>query len=72
MARSECTVCNEVFQSEKSFNKHRVGSFVEKTRRCLTEQEMILKGMSKSSKGLWVTETLDAEKAFSKKEGMEV
>jgi hypothetical protein len=33
---------------------------------------MILKGMSKSSKGLWVTETLDAEKAFSKKEGMEV
>lgn len=55
MARSECTVCNLVFSSAHSFDKHRTGDHVERTRRCLTVDEMKDKGMAQNEKGIWVT-----------------
>lgn len=64
MARSICTSCNLVFSSESSFDKHRTGSYAERTRRCLKEEEMKVKGMDQNEKGIWVTELFEGNPTF--------
>ncbi len=53
MARSQCSGCNEVFNSVTAFDAHRVGSFPHRTRRCLTVQEMQAKDMIRDGQGQW-------------------
>lgn len=41
MARCECTACGKFFKSLSGFDSHRVGAYsFEKTRRCLTPEEL--------------------------------
>jgi len=60
MAKSICTVCENVFYSVGAFDKHRIGSFQAKTRRCKSEREMWDVGMLKNDKGIWTTGKFDA------------
>ena len=71
MARSECAACRYVFSSLSSFDKHRTGSLSDKTRRCMTEEEMIKAEMVKNGKGIWATGEFDAS-VFGKKDEIEV
>ena len=52
-ARNQCQGCKEFFNSTAAFDKHRVGQHGV-DRHCLTEPEMLDKGMAKSSTGFWV------------------
>lgn len=64
--RNQCPTCGEYFNSNASFDKHRIGKFGE-DRRCMTVEEMQAKGMCKNSADFWVTalnpvfQTEDAE-----------
>ncbi len=48
MAISVCAACHESFASLGSFDKHRTGSFSQRTRRCLSVDEMQAAGLTKS------------------------
>jgi len=48
MAISTCAACKESFASLGSFDRHRVGSFAQRTRRCLSVDEMLSAGLTKS------------------------
>jgi len=50
MAISTCAACKESFASLGSFDAHRVGSHAERTRRCLSPDEMQFAGLTKSAK----------------------
>lgn len=51
--RNQCQACKVYFNSTNAFDKHRTGDFGH-DRRCLTEPEMLAKGMAKSGSGFWV------------------
>jgi hypothetical protein len=51
--RCQCPTCGEYFRSESGFDRHRVGSF-ETGRRCLTQEEMLERGLVRDERGLWV------------------
>lgn len=51
--RNQCPTCSEYFNSTAAFEKHRTGLF--SARRCLSIEEMDVKGMSKNDAGFWVT-----------------
>lgn len=53
--RCQCAGCGLYFNSEGAFNKHRTGSFYEKTRRCMSVDEMKEAGMAVASSGYWVS-----------------
>ena len=53
-AKSACQNCGKTFISLEAFDAHRTGSFRNKTRRCLTGQEMRAAGMTQNGKGWWV------------------
>jgi len=61
-----CTTCEQDFSSLQLFDSHRVGDFKpgeyfgpvsewepKKGRRCLTTDEMLERGWSKNTKGVW-------------------
>jgi hypothetical protein len=50
--RNQCRGCNSYFNSTDAFNKHRTGPH--NRRRCLTDVEMLGKGMVKNAAGFWV------------------
>ena len=52
--RNQCPTCGQYFNSSAAFDKHRTGP-LDGDRRCLTEPEMLSKGMAKSNSGFWVT-----------------
>lgn len=56
--RNQCQSCKTYFNSTYAFDKHRVGDFGV-DRRCRTEDEMLAKGMAKSSSGFWVGSLMD-------------
>jgi hypothetical protein len=60
--KSTCGACGRIFSSISSFDKHRVGRFEPMERRCLTEPEMLQRGMTKNEKGWWTTGEFDASK----------
>lgn len=50
--RNQCASCKQYFNSIGAFEKHRTGKM--NARRCLTEQEMLSKGMSINHAGFWI------------------
>ena len=52
--KNQCPSCDEYFNSTFAFDKHRVGK-TGINRRCMTTDEMLDKGMEKSSTGFWVS-----------------
>ena len=59
--RNQCRGCDQYFNSNKAFDKHRRGQ-PGHDRRCLTPEEMLAKGMSLNIYGFWVTMAM-ADKA---------
>jgi hypothetical protein len=57
---NQCPTCFEVFNSTYAFDKHRVGSFENNTRRCLTEDEMKAIGMATNKRDRWVSSLMDS------------
>jgi hypothetical protein len=58
-----CSNCSERFTSVSVFDKHRTGDFRKHTRRCLTPEEMLEKGLILVN-GYWTTQPMsDEEKA---------
>lgn len=55
--RCQCTGCNEYFNSDFAFERHRVGSHKGNRRRCLSLTEMVVKGFSRNAKGFLITES---------------
>jgi hypothetical protein len=55
--RNQCPTCGHFFKSGAGFDKHRVGKFGSSIdgRRCLSEAEMLLRGMTLDSSGFWIT-----------------
>ncbi len=49
-----CSSCHEHFNSTFAFDTHRTGQ--PHSRRCLTIDEMLAKGMGKNAHGRWVSE----------------
>lgn len=58
VSRCHCSTCHEFFNSDKAFDKHRVGDFGSDTdpRRCMTVEEMSGAGMEINKDGYWITE----------------
>lgn len=55
-----CRGCNKGFKSVTSFDKHRVGKFnVRYDRRCLSIDEMVVKGFHCNDKGVWSQGTMN-------------
>jgi len=52
--RNQCQGCKTYFNSTYAFDKHRRGEHGH-NRRCLTEAEMLAKGMSVNKDGFWIT-----------------
>lgn len=50
--RNQCAGCDLLFNSTHAFDKHRHGEHGN-GRRCLTESEMLAKGMVKGADGFW-------------------
>jgi hypothetical protein len=55
--RNQCQGCKTYFNSTKAFDKHRTGKHGV-DRRCLTEDEMLAKGMSLNKDGFWITKAM--------------
>lgn len=53
-SRNQCPGCGLYFNSNKAFDKHRTGKHGV-DRRCMTEQEMLNKGMCLNDAGFWVS-----------------
>jgi hypothetical protein len=58
--RCVCGGCGELFNSTYAHAKHRVGPYSPinkpETRRCLSVDQMLAKGMSRNSAGFWIAE----------------
>jgi len=47
--------CGEYFNSTAAFDKHRTGAYLPNQRRCLSPDEMRIKGMAQTATGFWIT-----------------
>ena len=56
--RNQCPACSLYFNSNLSFDMHRVGPHGTQERRCLNEEEMLEKGMAKNADGFWVSKNM--------------
>jgi hypothetical protein len=56
---NQCPTCFTVFNSTAAFDKHRVGPFTD--RKCLSDDEMLAKGMGPNKYGRWVSEKMTQE-----------
>jgi hypothetical protein len=82
----ECTGCGQFFMTEVTFNLHRIGSFGKPTRlsngvttysnherRCMSQEEMYLEGLSLNDRGIWTASIIDdTEEVSEEKERMKV
>jgi hypothetical protein len=59
--RNQCRGCDQYFNSNVAFEKHRTGSF-ESGRRCKTPEEMTDRGMSLNAAGFWITAAMPTDK----------
>ena len=66
--RNQCQGCKTYFNSTKAFDKHRRGEHGH-DRRCLTEAEMLAKGMSVNKDGFWVTKAMPVSVRDKKRAG---
>jgi len=67
--RNQCTGCNEYFNHDYGFDRHRIGKHTGNQRRCLSVAEMIKKGFSKNAKRFWITEPQTAARVMSARQG---
>ena len=67
--RNQCTDCDEYFNHEYGFDRHRIGKHRGSQRRCLSVAEMVKKGFSKNAKGFWITEPQTAARVASARQG---
>lgn len=58
--RNQCQGCKKYFNSNTAFEKHRTGIYGE-SRRCMTEEEMLAKGMILNKYSFWVSEAMDRD-----------
>ena len=54
-----------MFTSLSAFDLHRTGKYERKKRRCMTEQEMLDKGMVQHEKGRWMRSAFDGALPWS-------
>jgi hypothetical protein len=54
-SRNQCPSCNQYFNSNTAFDKHRTGKHGV-NRRCRTTEEMTALGMLVNHAGFWITE----------------
>jgi hypothetical protein len=66
--RCQCAACGLRFKSTNAFTKHRVGSYADGGRMCLTADELRAKGFEPDLNGLWRKPFADAERARRFKE----
>ena len=52
--RNQCRGCGRYFNSTGAFDAHRTGDFTQTTRHCLTEKQMLRKGMQLGGTGFWI------------------
>jgi len=53
--KSNCRGCNKVFGGVEAFDMHRTDPYMPRgSRRCMTDEEMLSKGLHQSKKGWWV------------------
>ncbi len=52
--RNQCSSCLAYFNSITAFDKHRTGKF-DGSRRCLSTDEMLAKGLGKTNDGFWLS-----------------
>ena len=52
--RNQCAACEEYFNSNHAFDRHRIGSFEPDTRRCLTAAEMEAMKFGKTKDDFWL------------------
>ena len=57
--RNQCRGCDQYFNSNTAFDKHRTGDHHHGTRRCRTKEEMLGIGMSLNKDGFWITEKME-------------
>ena len=50
-----CSTCGKYFKSTFAFDKHRIGSHKNQTRRCMTTIEMVKACMVQDDKGYWLS-----------------
>jgi hypothetical protein len=67
--RNQCTGCDEYFDHDYGFDRHRVGKYAGSQRRCLSVAEMVNKGFSKNAKGFWIIEPQTAARVASARQG---
>jgi hypothetical protein len=68
--KNQCPGCDQYFNSNIAFEKHRVGEFG-RNRRCRTPEEMIAKGMRLNGAGFWVSKQMLNAKSLFKGEANE-
>jgi len=51
--KNQCTICNELFNSNRPFEMHRIGKHGV-NRRCMNKDEMLAAGMSVNERGFWI------------------
>ncbi len=54
-----------MFTSLSAFDLHWTGKYEHKKRRCMTEQEMLEKGVVQNEKGWWMRSAFDGELPWS-------
>lgn len=62
---NQCPTCSLYFNSDHSFDKHRtgtIGNTTDNPRRCMSEEEMLSRGMGINKRGWWVSEVLSQDK----------
>lgn len=62
--RNQCPTCSRYFSSDYSFDKHRtgtIGNTTDNPRRCMSEEEMLSRGMGINKRGWWVSQLLTEE-----------
>ncbi len=63
--RSECSGCGEVFAGMMAFEAHRIGSFRQRTRRCMTGREMQERSLVRNDKGWWTLRLTEEDLEYS-------
>ena len=68
---NKCPGCGKYFKSTHAFDKHRTGEHKNNQRRCLTEDEMLEKGMVLNKNGWWVGSAMSDSVVNARCESME-
>ncbi len=65
MPKALCRGYHRMFTSLSAFDLHWTGKYEHKKRRCMTEQEMLEKGVVQNEKGWWMRSAFDGALPWS-------